>query len=168
MILHAKDPHNNLLPPSYKDDAGYDLKADSKPNVIGHQLNDHYWKYIDYIEYDTNVLIAPHSLAPIVSLLFPRSSISRYNLSLANSVGVIDKGYRDTIKVRFNYLAQADDYRVIGDFLAIEPSLDRIYKRGDKIAQLIFSSPLYPEIEKVASINEQSERATGGFGSSGT
>ena len=34
-----------------------------------------------------------------VGLIFPRSSIHKFQLSLANSVGVIDSGYRGEIKV---------------------------------------------------------------------
>ena len=70
--------------------AGYDIVATSEPKIVG--IEGKYknsWKSTDFIEYETNLYIAP-SVLDIHTFIFPRSSISKYNLVLANSIGLID------------------------------------------------------------------------------
>ena len=166
MKISYVDPHKFLGARSYQGDAGLDLHAASSPLIMGHRLRDNQWKHIDYIEYDTTIRIAPEDPA-VTSLLFPRSSVSRHNLVLANSVGVIDNGYRDTIKVRFKYVPQPCDYIIFEKWLILEPDLDRIYKRGDRIAQLVFMKTVVPDFIKVDKL-PTSARGERGFGSSGS
>lgn len=139
---------NNLIAPA-KDDAGWDLIASSDP-VIVREPNK---KQILYIEYDTGVIIQPAE--GFLTLLFPRSSVSKYQLSLCNSVGVIDAGYRDSIKLRFRWLG-----------IGTSPSKDFIYKKGDKIGQLVFM-PFVGLVAHQTDALDESERGTGGFGSTG-
>jgi len=89
-----------------------------------------------------------------VGLLFPRSSISKYDLSLSNSVGVIDSQYRGEIMFKFKYL-HLDTFNPV-----------RQYKKGDRVGQIIIMP--YPKIEfnEVQELSE-SERGNGGFGSTG-
>ena len=86
-----------------------------------------------------------------VGLIFPRSSIRNYTLSLANSVGVIDSGYRGEVQVTFNKI----------------PSERPVYyNQFDKIAQMIILP--YPQIALVETEElSQTERGVGGFGSTG-
>lgn len=89
-----------------------------------------------------------------VGLIFPRSSIFKKDLSLTNSVGVIDSGYRGELKVYFRIdltnPMTTDDYAV-----------------GDRVAQLVIIP--YPEVEyKLSDYLSPSDRNTGGFGSSGS
>ena len=88
-----------------------------------------------------------------VGLIFPRSSVSNKPLMMANSVGVIDSGYRGEVTAKFNITGMheigANNYQV-----------------GDKIAQMIIIP--YPEIEfEVADSLSESDRGTGGYGSTG-
>lgn len=86
-----------------------------------------------------------------VGLIFPRSSISSKTLDLANSVGVIDSGYRGEIKFIFNVV----------DFPEYQG-----YNVGDKIGQLIILP--FPKIElKQVEELSNSDRGIGGFGSTG-
>jgi len=119
-------------------DAGLDLVATSK--VVTNT----------YIEYGTS--LAFQIPQGFVGLLYPRSSISKYDLVLANSVGVVDSGYRGEVKLRFK---KTDD-----------TIFCRTYDIGDKVAQLIIVP--YPEIT-LQEVEELSgtERGTGGFGSTG-
>lgn len=167
--LFCVDPLKLIEGKAYEGDIGIDLRALSDPLVVGHNLRKNQYKHIDYIEYDTNIKISldQKSSSKIGSFLYPRSSISRYNLSLCNSIGVIDNGYTDTIKVRFNYVPQPSDYIVFEKWLIIEPSLDRIYQRGDKIAQLVFHKLSHPQIINVKDL-PKTERGEKGFGSSGS
>lgn len=83
-----------------------------------------------------------------VGLLFPRSSISKTNLRLCNSVGVIDSGYRGEIVLKF------------------DKSGDKEYEVGDRIGQLMLI-PI-PSIQFVQVTNlPNSDRGLGGFGSTG-
>lgn len=154
-----------IASPSHDGDAGYDIVATSNPIVVGEVYQGKFYKSISYIEYETDIIINPDS--KLFSLLFPRSSISKYNLSLCNSVGVIDTGYRSSIKVRFNYLSQPENYYIMESknfLVAVDES--KIYKKGDKIAQIIFTEHVHPSLIE-SSIDFDSERGLGGFGSTG-
>jgi dUTP pyrophosphatase len=166
------DPENQTLKrPVYSGDAGCDLIAYSDPVIVGETKTPKSKLYssISYIEYDTNVTVAPEDESQYFSLVYPRSSISKYNLSLANSVGVVDSGYRDTIKVRFRYLWQPKDLITTGEDnkeFYIKIDKETIYKKGDKVAQLVWAShnKLYMEFTDTVPL---SDRAYGGFGSTG-
>lgn len=84
-----------------------------------------------------------------VGLLFPRSSVRKYGLIMANSIGVIDAGYRGEISATFKELGNNNTYKI-----------------GDKVAQLIIMP--FPSIApiEVDSLPE-SERGTNGHGSTG-
>lgn len=84
-----------------------------------------------------------------VGLIFPRSSVSTKGLSLANSVGVIDSGYRGEIKLRF--------YDNVWPFP---------YKVGDKIGQIMIIPYPQIEFEEVEELSTTSRNANG-FGSTG-
>lgn len=117
-------------------DAGFDLYAASK-------------KYDDVgnVVYGTGVAVEiPRGY---VGLVFPRSSIARTSLTLSNSVGVIDSGYRGEIMAKFRI-----------------SKIGTEYQRGERVAQLIIMP--YPEIEfvEVEELSD-SDRGIGGYGSSG-
>lgn len=174
MLITAISNTKSILLPAHSGDVGYDLIASSHPVIVGEKTSHEspYYKSIDYIEYEVDLQIAPPE--GIFSLVYPRSSISKYNLALCNSVGVIDNGYRGSIKIRFNYLFQPKDITQFklwnrSDFteaFAIEVDDSKIYQKGDKIAQLVFCETVLPALV-VSELNETS-RNSSGFGSSGT
>jgi dUTP pyrophosphatase len=86
-----------------------------------------------------------------VGLLFPRSSISKTDHYLRNSVGVIDSGYRGEIKLRMSIPALGETEYLI----------------GDKVGQLIIMKLPWVEIEEVDELSE-TDRGEGGFGSTGS
>ena len=164
--------------PSNKGDAGYDLYASSGPMTNGSVVISDFYRNISYIEYDTNISLdiqQEKDEYSFFALLFPRSSISKYNLIMSNSVGVIDSGYQDTIKVRFKYVIQPEDIYLLEEkendsvkYPTVKVNEDKIYKKGDKIAQLIFSKHEHPDFLDHEILKEnQKERGLGGFGSSG-
>ena len=83
--------------------------------------------------------------------LYPRSSMSKTPLRLANSVGIIDNGYRGTLKVAV-------------DNHSDEPVR---LKKGDRLFQLRI-----PSLESfkvlLGTVNRLTERGEGGFGSTNT
>ena len=88
-----------------------------------------------------------------VGLIFPRSSVSNKPLMMANSVGVIDSGYRGEVTAKFNITDMKEIYA-------------NNYQVGDKIAQMIIIP--YPEISFIESDDlSDSERGSGGYGSTG-
>ncbi len=83
--------------------------------------------------------------------LYPRSSISKTPLRLANSVGIIDNGYRGTIKC-------AVDNNSDKDF---------IVKKGERYFQICHPSLMTMKINIVDSVDMETSRGEGGFGSTG-
>jgi dUTP pyrophosphatase len=86
-----------------------------------------------------------------VGLVFPRSSIRKYELNLSNSVGVIDSGYRGELQATFR--------KTHGD-------ASDTYNVGDKIFQMIIIPYPQIEFEEVDELSD-TERGEGGFGSTG-
>ena len=88
--------------------------------------------------------------------LRPRSSISKYDLVLANSVGTIDADYRGELILKFKPSVYFGVNR--GDDDGV------MYDVGDRIAQIIIKP--YPKVSFVE-VDElsETERGTGGFGS---
>ncbi len=85
-------------------------------------------------------------------LVLPRSGIARdHGISLVNSPGLIDSGYRGELRVLLLNTDPAETFRVAA---------------GDRIAQLVISPIALPEPVEAPELAE-SARAGGGFGSSG-
>ena len=81
----------------------------------------------------------------------PRSGLAlKHNITLTNTPGTIDAGYRGEVGViMFNH--GPEDFAV---------------KRGERIAQMVIAALPEVEIERVSELNA-SDRGAGGFGSTG-
>lgn len=92
-----------------------------------------------------------------VMLVFGRSGLARkFGLSLANSVGVIDSDYRGDIQLMFR---KHENMPIEEQLAALAP--------GNRVAQAMFL-PL-PLVEwRLTDMLADSERGTGGFGSTGS
>lgn len=93
----------------------------------------------------------------MVGLVHPRSGLAaRVGLSIVNSPGTIDAGYRGEIKV---------------SLINLDPAEPIAISRGDRIAQLLVQRVELPEFIEVASFDEaglaDTTRGAGGHGSSG-
>lgn len=165
---------DNILTPAKCGDVGFDLVASSDPIIVGERISQDspYFESIDFIEYEVDLKIEPD--VGYYSLVYPRSSISKYNLQLCNSVGVVDNGYRGNIRIRFNYIWQPKDLSMMKYIKDTEPEYiyenfvteideNKIYKKGDKIAQLVFCKSLIPSLSE--GVLTKTERDSGGFGS---
>ena len=96
---------------------------------------------------DTGIAIKiPQGFAGFV---YNRSSQGKKGITIPHSVGVIDSGYRDTIKVLLKNIGD-DPYKIT---------------TGDRIAQLVIQKV---ELVGFKDIWNDSTRGTGGFGSTGT
>lgn len=143
MKVRIKKLNENAVIPSYakSGDAGMDLIATEIINETSNQIT-----------YGTGLsLEIPEGF---VGLIFPRSSVRKYDLALSNCVGVIDSGYRGELQATFNKInhhkIRVDDYKV-----------------GDRIAQIMIIP--HPDIQfEEADELSDSERGDGGFGSTGS
>lgn len=138
---------------AHESDAGFDLRA-----------------VFDHPHDSTGIVIRPGEIVMVKSelrgielpenvagLVVPRSGLARKNgLTVLNSPGLIDPGYRGPIDVCLHHAG-----RVGG---AIYPAVH--IKPGHRIAQLLFVPFIVPEFELVDSIGE-SDRGENGWGSSG-
>ncbi|MDT5124889.1 MAG: dUTP pyrophosphatase [Mycobacterium sp.] len=103
----------------------------------------------------TGIAVAiPHGM---VGLVHPRSGLAaRVGLSIVNSPGTIDTGYRGEIKVAL---------------INLDPEESILLRRGDRIAQLLVQRVELPELVEVTSFDEaglgDTSRGEGGHGSSG-
>jgi len=131
----AKSPQR-----AHEHDAGFDLYA--------HNMD---WSVTQssglYTEYGTGISFEiPKGYA---GFLLPRSSISKTQHMLKNSVGLIDSGYRGEVKFRFSPDSTRNSYIV-----------------GDKIGQIVFLKIPQINLEESDSLSK-STRGSDGFGSTG-
>ena len=103
----------------------------------------------------TGIAVAiPHGM---VGLVHPRSGLAtRVGLSIVNTPGTVDAGYRGELKVTL---------------INLDPDQPITVARGDRIAQLLVQRIELPELVEVASFDEaglaDTTRGSGGHGSSG-
>ncbi len=137
MRVRIKKLNQKAVVPKYaaRGDAGMDLTA------------------IEAIYSDTHITyktgIALEIPTGYVGFLFPRSSVYKTCQSLANSVGVIDSGYRG--EIMFKFTRSKDDLE---------------YCEGDRVGQIIILPYPQIEFEQVENLSE-TNRGAGGFGSTG-
>ncbi len=91
----------------------------------------------------------PHGYAGFVHARSGRAL--KEGLALVNAPGLIDSGYRGEIKV----IA-----------INLDPSVGITIRRGDKIAQLVIQPVARARVQEVDELPD-SDRGTGGFGSTG-
>lgn len=158
--------------------AGYDIIATDDPVIVGEAVEYNgqtYYKRIDYLEYHTALFISPQNgrvvkdgvIEHYHTLIHPRSSVRKYNLLLANSIGLVDNDYRGEILVCYKYIWQPENMFIMESStnrLVGELDKSKIYKKGDKIAQLVASQTVPCEYNFVAEL-DKTTRADGGFGS---
>ena len=140
------DPNAKLPVKAHEKDFCYDVVAVSRKRVG--------WRTWEYklglaFEIERNPFLA--NLANVSLDFRPRSSVYKTGLSLCNCCGTIDELYRGEVKAYF--------YRV--------NLFGKKYKVGDRIGQIKLGITLPLEFEEVDELNMNTERGTGGFGSTG-
>ena len=141
MNVNIKRTHPDAVIPRYakSGDAGMDMVAVAMTETE------------IYVEYDLGVAFEiPEGF---VGYIFPRSSISKYHLDLANSVGVVDSGYRGNVTARFKKTKDSP--------------YAKAYNVGDRVCQIIIMPVPHVRFVEVGELGE-TERGIGGYGSSGT
>jgi len=161
IVLKVKKLHPNAVLPKRANstDAGYDLVALDCGQIVRD----------NFIEYNSGIAI---ELPPgYHALIHPRSSISSHDLILANSIGLVDNGYRGPILCRFKIVPPqkpTEDFSESGG-VTMEgqyqiPWFPKIYCKGDRIAQLVIEKTVDVEVQAVEELSTTA-RGAGGFGS---
>jgi len=145
MMVRIMKLHEAAIIPTYAHDtdAGMDMYCTEAFLENGHNHTNRMWV--------CKTGIAMEIPEGYVGLLFPRSSITKTDLFLRNSVGVIDAGYRGEITFKFGFY----DGHGKGK-----------YEAGQRIGQIIIIPRPYIEFVEVNSLTE-TERGIGGYGSTG-
>mgnify|MGYP003631480815 CR=1 FL=1 len=154
MKVKIKKLHPDAVIPFYSKpgDAGMDIVGLSYTANLKH----------GFVEFKTGLSIEiPEGH---VGLIFPRSSISETSMTLANSIGVIDSGYRGEVLVRFK--PDASSVFASTDEQVAKNYVMKTYNTGNKIAQLVILPFPNIEFEEVVDLSV-TERGTGGHGSTG-
>ena len=124
-------------------DAGWDLRFTKDETVMPGSTHT--------FEFGVSVqCVVEGSSTPLPLLMLPRSSIVKTPLRMANSIGLIDSGYRGTLKAVVDHRG-SEPYEV---------------KRGQRLFQLVALPTQAMQWRPVASL-PNSARGDGGFGSTG-
>ena len=134
------DPTVELPSYAYDGDAGLDLRSNEDVTLAPFERR----------LVGTGLAVAiPEGYAGFVQ---PRSGLAlREGLSMANTPGLIDAHYRGELKVRA---------------INLDPSKSIHIERGERIAQLVIQQVPVVSLLEVDELDE-TDRGTGGFGSSG-
>ena len=147
MYLNAANVHNGKIRGNPFPDAGFDLFTPSNVHCVS---ND--WNKVNFeVQCAATMVCESGKIFNTGFYIYPRSSTgSKTTLRLANSVGIIDSGYRGNLMSVFD-CARAD-YSI---------------SQYDKVVQLCAPGlvPIYVEV--VDSLGEETVRGAGGFGSTG-
>ena len=125
---------------AHDDDAGMDLHADEAAHLDPG----------DRASVGTGLALAiPEGHA---GLVLPRSGLAaQHGITLVNTPGLIDAGYRGEVRVLMLNTDRQKTFRVMP---------------GDRIAQLVIARVEAPELAEVGELSE-TMRGAGGFGSTG-
>jgi dUTPase len=177
MYRDAAEKHNNnLLKNSTHIDAGFDLFAPGNASDEKIYTSDSIaffgpnWKYRDQVnKLDFKVCCSAAMYLDSGKhyntgyYMYPRSSLSKTQLRLANSVGIIDAGYRGHLMGMFDVVN-------ISEYDSDNVECDYFGEKYDRYLQ-ICAPALVPIIVEIVDtkdkLGEETERGEGGFGSTG-
>lgn len=141
MYKNKIEQHNYQIDNNQYPDSGFDLFTPSDYQVT--QFN------VTFVDLEVKTMMMKNGVC-VGFQIFPRSSMSKMPIMLANHVGIIDSGYRGNIKA------------------AIRGFQDYTIEKDSRIVQVCHPT-LCPFYVKLVEENELSETSRGsrGFGSTG-
>ena len=175
----AHNHNNKLMNNPYIIDAGFDLFAPGNEGNELDQFGDDLrffgpnWQNrnpvnkLDYkIRCSAKMVTDKNKIFNTGFYMYPRSSISKTQLRLANSTGIIDAGYRGHLMGMFDVVNIDPNINIH----SINHVADFLGKKFDRYVQLC-APGLVPILGKRVSsmevLGEETERGNGGFGSTG-
>ena len=148
--MNAINKHNNKIINNLNMiDAGFDIFTAASQTLTNQNVNK-----VDFNVVCACQMVTKNETYNTGFYMYPRSSISKTPLRLANNVGIIDAGYRGPLIGMFDCLTN-DEYEVSGFTRLLQicaPGLAPIYVRV---------------IDTVAELGPNTSRGEGGFGSTG-
>jgi dUTP pyrophosphatase len=153
----VNDHHLKMCNNIYHIDAGFDLFSPENYEFLSSNVNK-----LDYQLICSAQIIKRDRTFNTGFYMYPRSSISKSKLRLANNVGIIDAGYRGHLMGMFDIL-YTDTFDVL--------NADKVnVNKFDRYAQICAPGLIPIIIEIVNSredLGEKTTRGDGGFGSTG-
>jgi len=178
MYYAAVDRHNNNLINNKFIDAGFDLflpenedpneidKWDETIRFFGTGWNTNPVNKVDFkINCSAKMYCDTGKIFNTGFYMYPRSSLSKTKLRLANSVGIIDSGYRGNLIGMFDVVNIDEEQKQNR-----EKDYDYCAKVNDRLVQICAPGllPIYVEIvNSLYELGNETERGSGGFGSTG-
>ena len=158
--------HNLKVDQKYAD-SGFDLYLpndfcpEKTPEKVDYNIKTAMFSSLEgFLSSSRNSIPSPFIVnGPSPFYLYPRSSIAKTQVRLANNVGIIDSGYRGNIGAFFDILDTG--------FTTINPII--ILEKYQRVVQICANdlSPFKVILVKYIDTMGQTERGTGGFGSTG-
>jgi dUTP pyrophosphatase len=155
-LLYEKnrESHNNSFIANLHCDSGFDMIVPENTFFI----DPFHPKFIDMKVKAEMVYcdVTNETITPAAFYLYPRSSLSKTELMMANHVGIIDSGYRGSIIGAFRWLQYDETQSRYG------------VEAGNRLVQICHPTlcPIYVIISDESTLS-RTVRAAGGFGSTG-
>ena len=146
--ISKSQDHNNHVRDNECPDSGFDIFVPEDMLMISYQPN--------FINFRLKCcMINNETERPVGFYMYPRSSISKTKLRLANCMGIIDSGYRGNLG---------------GYFDVVNTQTNENVSKFHRLTQICSPTlePFYVEIVENPHALGQTTRGEGGFGSTGT
>jgi dUTP pyrophosphatase len=143
------EKHNDSVSTSEFPDAGFDLLC---PSDMQYKLGGPK-KYPLGVKCSANMVTREGHKFPCGFMMFPRSSLSKTSLRLANGTGIIDSGYRGELMGAFDCFYK--DYKV---------------EAGNRLLQIVAPGMVPIKVfivDSESQLGTETVRGSGGFGSTG-
>jgi dUTP pyrophosphatase len=144
----AAHAHNTKMMTEQFIDSGFDLYTPQKYECLSGTVS----RINSQVKCAAKMVYESGKEFPTGYYLYPRSSISKTSMRLANSVGIIDSGYRGDLIGAFDCLKNGDVLQYEKLVQICSPGLEPVY------ITLVSSE---------AELGTQTSRGSGGFGSTG-
>ncbi len=150
-VKAIEEHHNKFLVNGYDlADAGFDLFAPEEKRMTNSGVNK-----LDYKIICKGIIISRDMDEHLTGFyMYPRSSISKSNLRLANNVGIIDSGYRGHLIGMFDVIYES------------EITVNK-YDRHLQICAPGLMPIVVELVDSIEMLGQQTARGDGGFGSTG-
>jgi dUTP pyrophosphatase len=157
--IEAVKAHNEKMEKNKFPDSGFDLflpnnfSFTTNKGTIDFEVKCEMQTYYQLEDHKSNVV----EIQPTAFYLFPRSSISKKPIMLANSIGLIDSAYRGNIMAAFRYFPEEN------------PEPEYKLEKYERIVQIVHPCTYRIFVQLVDDITEltNTDRGAGGFGSTG-
>ena len=150
IYLTAANLHNNKIANNPgMIDAGFDILTANNQLLFKKCVNK-----VDFKIICVSTMVLQNGIYNTGFYMYPRSSISKSPLRLANNIGIIDAGYRGHLMGMFDLVTMQDEN----------------IEKFDRYLQICAPGlvPIFVEIvDSKEDLGEQTERGEGGFGSTG-